>query len=161
MFRQLTVAALALGLVLAGSERQLAHAAKGGGGGGGKGGGGGGKGGGGGGNKGGGGSNSGGNKGGGNSGANKGGGGNKGGHSSPGKGGGVTPSGSRVAPASPGLPLTRRFSIATLTGRELSPAERGFVAALTRCCAKSAEYAEACVGAPARPRRTRILGTSR
>lgn len=51
-----------------------------------------------------------------------------------------------------GLPLTRRFSVATLAGRELSPAERGFMATLTRCCGKSAEYAEACVGAPARPR---------
>jgi molybdate transport repressor ModE-like protein len=46
-----------------------------------------------------------------------------------------------------GLPLVRRFSIATLAGRELSPAERTFVATLTRCCTKSAEYAEACVGA--------------
>jgi len=45
-------------------------------------------------------------------------------------------------------PLTRQFSIATLAGRERSPAERGFVATLTRCCAKSADYAEACVGAP-------------
>ena len=45
-------------------------------------------------------------------------------------------------------PLNRRFSIATLAGRELSPAERGFVATLTRCCAKSADYAEACVGVP-------------
>jgi molybdate transport repressor ModE-like protein len=49
-----------------------------------------------------------------------------------------------------GLPLTRRFSVATLTGRELSPAERSFVETLTRCCAKSAEYAEACVGRPSR-----------
>lgn len=45
-------------------------------------------------------------------------------------------------------PLTRQFSLATLAGRDLSPAESGFVATLTRCCAKSAEYAEACVGAP-------------
>ncbi len=45
-------------------------------------------------------------------------------------------------------PLTRRFSVATLAGRELSPAERGFVATLVSCCAKSAGYAEACVGAP-------------
>jgi LysR family transcriptional regulator, low CO2-responsive transcriptional regulator len=49
-------------------------------------------------------------------------------------------------------PLTRQFSIATLAGRELSPAERGFVATLIRCCAKSADYAEACVGAPPAPR---------
>jgi len=45
-------------------------------------------------------------------------------------------------------PLTRQFSIATIAGRELSPAERSFVATLTRCCAKSADYAEACVGGP-------------
>jgi molybdate transport repressor ModE-like protein len=43
-------------------------------------------------------------------------------------------------------PLVRKFSIARLAGRPLSPAERGFVATLTRCCAKSADYAEACVG---------------
>ncbi len=45
-------------------------------------------------------------------------------------------------------PLTRQFSIATLGGRKRSPAEQGFVATLTRCCAKSADYAEACVGVP-------------
>lgn len=45
-------------------------------------------------------------------------------------------------------PLRRSFSIARLRGRPLSPAEQGFVATLTRCCAKSAEYAEACVGSP-------------
>jgi molybdate transport repressor ModE-like protein len=43
-------------------------------------------------------------------------------------------------------PLVRQFSVARLTGRPLSPAERGFVETLTRCCAKSADYAEACVG---------------
>ena len=42
-------------------------------------------------------------------------------------------------------PLRRSFSIARLAGRPLSPAERGFVATLTRCCAKTAAYAEACV----------------
>jgi DNA-binding transcriptional LysR family regulator len=42
-------------------------------------------------------------------------------------------------------PLTRHFSVATLAGRTLSPAERGFVATLTRCCAKQAEFAAACV----------------
>ncbi len=52
-------------------------------------------------------------------------------------------------------PLARRFSLATLAGRELSPAERGFVATLTRCCAKSADYAEACVGAPSAVTRAR------
>jgi molybdate transport repressor ModE-like protein len=45
-------------------------------------------------------------------------------------------------------PMTRRFSVARLAGRPAGPAERGFVATLTRCCAKSASYAEACVGAP-------------
>jgi molybdate transport repressor ModE-like protein len=44
-------------------------------------------------------------------------------------------------------PLTRHFSVARLAGRPLSPAERGFVATLTRCCAKQAEYAASCVGA--------------
>jgi molybdate transport repressor ModE-like protein len=45
-------------------------------------------------------------------------------------------------------PLRRSFSIARLAGRPLSPAEQGFVATLTRCCAKRADYAEACVGVP-------------
>jgi molybdate transport repressor ModE-like protein len=43
-------------------------------------------------------------------------------------------------------PLTRHFSVARLASRPFSPAERGFVATLTRCCAKRAAYAEACVG---------------
>jgi molybdate transport repressor ModE-like protein len=47
-------------------------------------------------------------------------------------------------------PLRRRFSVAHLGGRPLSPSERGFVTTLTRCCAKSAAYAEACVAAPSR-----------
>jgi molybdate transport repressor ModE-like protein len=47
-------------------------------------------------------------------------------------------------------PLRRNFFVARPTGRELAPSEREFVATLTRCCAKSATYAEACVGvAPA------------
>ena len=45
-------------------------------------------------------------------------------------------------------PLTRELSVATVTGKELSPSERSFVATLTRCCAKSASFAESCVGAP-------------
>jgi molybdate transport repressor ModE-like protein len=49
-------------------------------------------------------------------------------------------------------PLRRHFSVARLSGRPLSPAERGFVATLTRCCAKQAEFAAACVGAPGRAR---------
>ena len=44
-------------------------------------------------------------------------------------------------------PIRRDFSIATLVGRPLSPSEQGFVATLTRCCAKSAVYAKACVAA--------------
>lgn len=42
-------------------------------------------------------------------------------------------------------PLEREFSIARLASRPLSPAETAFVATLTRCCAKQAAYAEACV----------------
>jgi molybdate transport repressor ModE-like protein len=41
--------------------------------------------------------------------------------------------------------IERQFSIARLAGRQLSPSERGFVATLTRCCVKNAEYAAACV----------------
>ena len=44
-------------------------------------------------------------------------------------------------------PLLRHFSVARLSGRPLSPAERGFVATLTSCCAKQADYAASCVGA--------------
>src|SRR2546430_8383477 len=46
-------------------------------------------------------------------------------------------------------PLLRHFSIAHLAGRPLSPAEQSFVATLTSCCAKQADYAAACVGTPA------------
>ena len=45
-------------------------------------------------------------------------------------------------------PMLREFSIARVAGKALAPSERGFVATLTRCCAKSADYAESCVGAP-------------
>jgi LysR family transcriptional regulator, low CO2-responsive transcriptional regulator len=45
-------------------------------------------------------------------------------------------------------PMMRHFSVARLAGRPASPAEQAFVATLTRCCAKSASYAEACVGSP-------------
>ena len=44
-------------------------------------------------------------------------------------------------------PLARHFSVARLVGRPLSPAEQSFVDTLTSCCAKQADYAEACVGA--------------
>jgi DNA-binding transcriptional LysR family regulator len=52
-------------------------------------------------------------------------------------------------------PLVRHFSVARLAGRPLSPAERSFVATLTSCCAKQADYAAACVGFAPR-RRTRV-----
>src|ERR671936_312369 len=39
-------------------------------------------------------------------------------------------------------PLVRKFFVAHLAGRPLSPAERGFVETLSRCCAKQAGYAE-------------------
>src|SRR6058998_2795401 len=47
-------------------------------------------------------------------------------------------------------PLLRHFSVARLAGRPFSPAEQSFVATLTRCCAKQADYAAACVGATPR-----------
>jgi molybdate transport repressor ModE-like protein len=43
-------------------------------------------------------------------------------------------------------PMVRHFSVARLAGRPFSPAEESFVATLTRCCAKQADYAAACVG---------------
>jgi molybdate transport repressor ModE-like protein len=49
-------------------------------------------------------------------------------------------------------PMVRHFSVARLAGRPLSPAEQSFVATLTRCCAKQADYAAACVGAAPRRR---------
>jgi molybdate transport repressor ModE-like protein len=51
-------------------------------------------------------------------------------------------------------PLLRRFSVARLAGRPLSPAEQRFVETLTSCCAKQADYAAACVGA-IKPQRER------
>lgn len=41
--------------------------------------------------------------------------------------------------------LTRDFQVARIASRPLSPAETAFVATLTRCCAKQATYAKACV----------------
>jgi molybdate transport repressor ModE-like protein len=43
-------------------------------------------------------------------------------------------------------PIKRQLYVAHLARRPLSPSERGFVATLTRCCAKSADFAAACVG---------------
>jgi molybdate transport repressor ModE-like protein len=42
-------------------------------------------------------------------------------------------------------PIKRRLYVARLARRPLSPSERGFIATLTRCCAKNAEFAAACV----------------
>jgi molybdate transport repressor ModE-like protein len=42
-------------------------------------------------------------------------------------------------------PMRRMLNVARLARRQPSPGERGFVATLTRCCAKSAEFAESCV----------------
>ncbi|HEU4450199.1 MAG TPA: LysR substrate-binding domain-containing protein [Gaiellaceae bacterium] len=44
-----------------------------------------------------------------------------------------------------GPSIERRLLVARRAGRPQSPSERGFVATLTRCCAKSADYAAACV----------------
>jgi len=52
-------------------------------------------------------------------------------------------------------PMVRHFSVARLAGRPFSPAEESFVATLTRCCAKQAEYAAACVG-ETRKRKSRV-----
>ena len=41
--------------------------------------------------------------------------------------------------------MNRSLSVARLARRPLSPSERGFIATLTRCCAKSETLAEACV----------------
>jgi LysR family transcriptional regulator, low CO2-responsive transcriptional regulator len=41
--------------------------------------------------------------------------------------------------------IERRLYIARLARRPLSPSERSFIATLTRCCAKNAEFAAACV----------------
>jgi molybdate transport repressor ModE-like protein len=41
--------------------------------------------------------------------------------------------------------ITRQLYIARLARRPLSPSERGFVVTLRRCCAKSADFAAACV----------------
>jgi molybdate transport repressor ModE-like protein len=42
-------------------------------------------------------------------------------------------------------PMKRHLYVARLARRPLSPSERGFVATLRRCCAKSADFAAACV----------------
>jgi molybdate transport repressor ModE-like protein len=45
--------------------------------------------------------------------------------------------------------IERGLYVARLARRPLTPSERGFIATLKRCCAKNAEFAAACVGAPA------------
>jgi len=42
-------------------------------------------------------------------------------------------------------PIERRLYIVRLARRPLSPSERGFIETLRRCCAKSADFAAACV----------------
>jgi LysR family transcriptional regulator, low CO2-responsive transcriptional regulator len=51
-------------------------------------------------------------------------------------------------------PITRGLFVTYLARRPLSPSERGFISTLTRCCAKSEEFAAACVAGP-RPRSAR------
>jgi molybdate transport repressor ModE-like protein len=41
--------------------------------------------------------------------------------------------------------MKRKLYVARLARRPLSPSERGFIATLTRCCEKSADFAAACV----------------
>jgi LysR family transcriptional regulator, low CO2-responsive transcriptional regulator len=45
-------------------------------------------------------------------------------------------------------PMVRSLNVAWIAARELSPAEQGFVATLTRCCAASVRLVESSVGAP-------------
>ena len=42
-------------------------------------------------------------------------------------------------------PIERGLFVARLARRPATPSERGFIATLTRCCAKNAEFAAACV----------------
>jgi molybdate transport repressor ModE-like protein len=42
-------------------------------------------------------------------------------------------------------PIKRKLYVARLRRRSFGPSERGFIATLTRCCAKNAEFAAACV----------------
>jgi DNA-binding transcriptional LysR family regulator len=42
-------------------------------------------------------------------------------------------------------PIERKLYVARLARRPFSPSERGFIATLTRCCEKSADFAAACV----------------
>jgi DNA-binding transcriptional LysR family regulator len=50
--------------------------------------------------------------------------------------------------------LTRDFQIDRLASRPLSPAESAFIATPTRCCAKQATYAQACIAHDPRPSRS-------
>ena len=42
--------------------------------------------------------------------------------------------------------IERKLNVARPSRRAMTPSEQRFVATLTRCCAKSADYASACVG---------------
>lgn len=52
--------------------------------------------------------------------------------------------------------IARHLYVARLSRRPLTPSEHGFIATLVRCCAKSADFAAACVTGNARAARTRI-----
>ena len=52
--------------------------------------------------------------------------------------------------------IERRLYIARLARRPLTPSERGFIATLSRCCAKNAEFAAACISADAGAARARV-----
>jgi molybdate transport repressor ModE-like protein len=56
--------------------------------------------------------------------------------------------------------LTRDFHIARLASRPFSPAESAFVATLTRCCAKQATYAQACVASDSQRSRSGEAATA-
>jgi molybdate transport repressor ModE-like protein len=52
--------------------------------------------------------------------------------------------------------IERGLYIARLARRPLTPSERGFIATLSRCCAKNAEFADACISADAGAARARV-----
>jgi DNA-binding transcriptional LysR family regulator len=45
-------------------------------------------------------------------------------------------------------PLERQFVVVSLAGRRRTPAESGFLATLTSCCAKTSTVASGAVGPP-------------
>lgn len=57
-----------------------------------------------------------------------------------------------------GMPrIERGLCVARLARRPLTPSEQGFIATLTRCCAKNAEFAAACITTDARVAGGRVL----